>query len=71
MNDVLHTFLRECCNNDITLCSNELGIEKKELINLLDAVHSITLSFKTMDIVIPRLKPYIQRRNKEEEESHG
>jgi len=66
MNQLLHTFVRECCNNDIIRCSKELGIEKKELINLLDALHSITLTSKTMDIIIPRLKPYIQRRNKEE-----
>jgi len=71
MNDLLHTFLRECCNDDITLCSAELGIEKKELIKLLDAIHDITLSSQTMEIIIPRLKPYIQKRNEEEEENHG
>jgi len=71
MNDLLHTFLRECCNNDTTLCSNELGIEKKELLKLLDALHSITLSVETRAIIIPRLKPYIQKRNKEEEANHG
>ena len=71
MNDLLHTFLRECCNDDITLCGDELGIEKKELLKLLDASHTITLSSKVMDILIPRLKPYIQKRNKEEEKNHG
>jgi hypothetical protein len=71
MNDLLHTFLKECCNDDINLCSKELGIEKKELLKLLDALHSITLSSKAMDIIIPRLKPYIQKRNKEEKENHG
>ena len=71
MNDLLHTFLRECCNNDTTLCSEELGIEKKELLKLLDALHNIKISSKTMDIIIPRLKPYIQKRNKEEEKNNA
>jgi len=71
MNDLLHTFLRECCNDDITLCSDELGIEKKELLKLLDASHNITLSVETRGIIIPRLKPYIQNRNKEEKENHA